>query len=46
MIENVSRYIEKGMRPIDAAFKGAGEIGFTVISLTISLVAVLGARQK
>ena len=41
MIENVSRYIEKGMRPIDAAFKGAGEIGFTVISLTISLVAVL-----
>ena len=41
MIENISRYIEKGMRPIDAAFKGAGEIGFTVISLTISLVAVL-----
>ena len=41
MIENISRYIEKGMRPIDAALKGAGEIGFTVISLTISLVAVL-----
>ena len=41
MIENISRYIEKGMRPIEAALKGAGEIGFTVISLTISLVAVL-----
>jgi multidrug efflux pump len=41
MIENISRYMEKGMRPIEAAFKGAGEIGFTVISLTISLVAVL-----
>jgi multidrug efflux pump len=41
MIENISRYIEKGMRPMEAALKGAGEIGFTVISLTISLVAVL-----
>ena len=41
MIENISRYIEKGMRPIDAALKGAGEIGFTIISLTISLLAVL-----
>ena len=41
MIENISRYIEKGMRPIDAALKGAGEIGFTIISLTVSLIAVL-----
>jgi multidrug efflux pump len=41
MIENISRYIEKGMKPIDAAFKGAGEIGFTIISLTVSLIAVL-----
>ena len=41
MIENISRYMEKGMRPIDAALKGAGEIGFTVVSLTISLIAVL-----
>ena len=41
MIENISRYIEKGMSPIEAALKGAGEIGFTIISLTISLIAVL-----
>ena len=40
MIENIVRYIEKGEKPMDAAFKGAKEIGFTVISLTISLVAV------
>jgi len=41
MIENISRYIEQGMRPLDAALKGAGEIGFTIISLTVSLIAVL-----
>lgn len=41
MIENISRYIEQGMRPVDAALRGAGEIGFTVISLTVSLIAVL-----
>jgi multidrug efflux pump len=41
MIENISRYIEQGMRPVEAALKGAGEIGFTIISLTISLLAVL-----
>ncbi|MBA2411379.1 MAG: efflux RND transporter permease subunit [Burkholderiaceae bacterium] len=41
MIENISRHIEKGMKPMDAAFKGAAEIGFTIISLTVSLVAVL-----
>ena len=41
MIENISRYIEKGMKPMDAALKGAEEIGFTIISLTVSLIAVL-----
>jgi len=40
MIENIVRYIEAGEKPLDAAFKGAKEIGFTVISLTVSLVAV------
>ncbi|MCW3478774.1 MdtB/MuxB family multidrug efflux RND transporter permease subunit [Neisseriaceae bacterium JH1-16] len=41
VIENISRYIEQGDPPLQAALKGAGEIGFTIISLTISLVAVL-----
>ena len=41
MIENISRYIEHGEKPIDAALKGSAQIGFTIISLTISLVAVL-----
>src|ERR1700746_2280835 len=41
MIENVSRYIEQGMRPLEAALQGAGEIGFTIVSLTVSLIAVL-----
>ena len=41
MIENISRYIERGERPLDAALKGAGQIGFTIISLTVSLIAVL-----
>jgi multidrug efflux pump len=41
MIENISRYLEQGMSPTQAALKGAGEIGFTIISLTISLIAVL-----
>jgi hydrophobe/amphiphile efflux-1 (HAE1) family protein len=40
MIENIVRYIEKGERPLDAALKGARQIGFTVISLTLSLIAV------
>jgi multidrug efflux pump len=40
MIENIVRYIEEGMRPFDAALKGAGQIGFTIISITISLIAV------
>lgn len=41
VIENISRYLEQGERPLQAALKGAGQIGFTIISLTISLVAVL-----
>ncbi|MBV9861641.1 MAG: multidrug efflux RND transporter permease subunit [Alphaproteobacteria bacterium] len=40
MIENVVRYIEAGDRPFEAALKGAGQIGFTIISITFSLVAV------
>ncbi|MBV8096171.1 MAG: multidrug efflux RND transporter permease subunit [Acetobacteraceae bacterium] len=40
MLENIYRHIEEGMRPIDAALKGAGEIGFTIVSISISLVAV------
>ncbi|MEG3128849.1 MdtB/MuxB family multidrug efflux RND transporter permease subunit [Pantoea cypripedii] len=41
VIENISRYLEKGETPLTAALKGAGEIGFTIISLTFSLIAVL-----
>ncbi|QKJ87801.1 Multidrug resistance protein MdtB [Paramixta manurensis] len=41
VIENISRYIEQGEKPLAAALKGAGEIGFTIISLTFSLIAVL-----
>jgi multidrug efflux pump len=41
MIENISRYIEQGMKPMEAALKGAQQIGFTIISLTFSLIAVL-----
>jgi hydrophobe/amphiphile efflux-1 (HAE1) family protein len=40
MLENIFRYIEEGMRPLDAAIKGAGEIGFTIISISFSLIAV------
>lgn len=40
MIENIVRYLEKGDRPMEAALKGAKQIGFTVISLTVSLIAV------
>lgn len=40
MLENIIRYIEKGMRPFEAALKGAKEIGFTIMSITLSLVAV------
>jgi multidrug efflux pump len=41
MIENISRYIEEGDPPLEAALKGSGQIGFTIISLTVSLIAVL-----
>ena len=41
MIENIFRYIEQGDQPLDAALKGASQIGFTIISLTISLIAGL-----
>ena len=41
VIENIARHIEKGEKPFKAALKGAREIGFTIISLTVSLVAVL-----
>jgi multidrug efflux pump len=41
MIENISRYIEEGEPPLQAALKGAEQIGFTILSLTVSLVAVL-----
>ncbi|TLD70371.1 acriflavine resistance protein B [Phragmitibacter flavus] len=40
MLENIYRHMEEGMSPRDAAFKGAGEIGFTIISITLSLIAV------
>ncbi|WP_174274669.1 efflux RND transporter permease subunit [Sphingomonas bacterium] len=39
--ENIARHLEEGARPLDAALRGAQEIGFTIISLTVSLVAVL-----
>jgi len=41
MIENISRYIEKGESPMEAALTGSAEIGFTIVSLTVSLIAVL-----
>jgi len=41
MIENISRYIEEGEKPLRAALKGAEQIGFTILSLTVSLIAVL-----
>ena len=40
MLENIYRHIEDGMKPMDAAIKGAGEIGFTIVSISASLVAV------
>ncbi len=40
VVENVTRHMEKGLSPMAAAFKGASEIGFTVLSISISLVAV------
>ena len=40
MLENIYRHVEEGMAPMEAALKGAGEIGFTIISISVSLVAV------
>ncbi len=40
MIENVVRYIEQGVKPLEAAYRGAAQIGFTIVSLTVSLIAV------
>ena len=40
MMENIVRYVEEGMRPFDAAIRGSREIGFTIVSITLSLVAV------
>lgn len=41
MIENIDRYLEAGETPLNAAHKGSGQIGFTIVSLTVSLIAVL-----
>jgi multidrug efflux pump len=41
MIENIDRYLEEGESPLEAALKGSGQIGFTIVSLTVSLIAVL-----
>ncbi len=41
MIENISRYLEEGDSPMQAAMKGSAQIGFTIVSLTVSLIAVL-----
>jgi multidrug efflux pump len=41
MIENITRYLEEGHSPLEAALQGAGQIGFTIVSLTVSLIAVL-----
>ncbi len=41
MIENIDRFLEEGDSPLDAALKGSGQIGFTIVSLTVSLIAVL-----
>jgi hydrophobe/amphiphile efflux-1 (HAE1) family protein len=40
MLENIHRHVEDGMKPMEAALKGAGEIGFTIISISLSLIAV------
>ena len=40
VLENISRHVEEGMKPMAAALKGAGEVGFTVLSMSLSLVAV------
>src|SRR6201999_687687 len=40
VIENIVRHLEEGLSPLQAALKGAGEIGFTIVSITLSLIAV------
>jgi multidrug efflux pump len=40
VVENITRYLEQGMKPIDAALRGSAEIGFTVLSISVSLIAV------
>jgi HAE1 family hydrophobic/amphiphilic exporter-1 len=40
MLENIYRHVELGLSPMEAAYKGAGEIGFTIIAISVSLVAV------
>src|SRR6185437_14167209 len=40
MLENIYRHVEEGMKPLEAAYQGASEIGFTIISISVSLVAV------
>ncbi|SIO40459.1 hydrophobic/amphiphilic exporter-1, HAE1 family [Bradyrhizobium erythrophlei] len=40
VLENIHRYIEEGMDPVEAAIKGSGEVGFTIVSISLSLVAV------
>jgi multidrug efflux pump len=40
VVENINRHVEAGMRPFEAALKGAGEVGFTVLSISVSLIAV------
>src|SRR5260370_24504651 len=40
MLENIVRHVEAGEKPLEAAFKGSKEVGFTIISMTLSLVAV------
>ena len=41
MLENITRHIEEGMKPHQAALKGSAEIGFTIVSISLSLIAVL-----
>ena len=41
MIENISRYLEEGVPPLEAALRGSRQVGFTIVSLTVSLIAVL-----
>src|SRR5207244_9322275 len=41
MIENIARYLEEGVPPLEAALRGSQQVGFTIVSLTVSLIAVL-----